>query len=119
MKTPARIWFLRMMVLCLLGSQTLAIAVETNSVPALYLIRKNGWFGYVDRQGREVIKPQFIQARGFKEGMACVKVEGKMGFINTEGKLVVQPQYLAAEDFSEGLASVIPTNGLFGWGTST
>ena len=113
MKTPVSIG-LRLLTLCLFGVQLPVAAAESNSAASLYLVRKNGWFGYVDRQGKTVIKPEYFEARGFKEGMACVKVEGKYGFIDTSGKLIVQPQYLAADDFSDGLASV--TLDLNKWG---
>ena len=36
----------------------------------LYLIEKNGRFGYIDRNGRMVIQPQYDWAFPFSEGLA-------------------------------------------------
>ena len=37
----------------------------------------NRKWGYVDKAGRNVIKPMFDEARGFIAGVALVKLEGK------------------------------------------
>lgn len=46
-----------------------------------------GWFpatnwGYLDRNGKFVISPQFDDAGSFAEGLAPVKIEGKYGYIS-------------------------------------
>jgi len=80
----------------------------------------NGRWGYVDRQGTFVIRPQFWSARGFSEGLAEVSPdcgEGQKscrGYINKEGKLIFS---IAAEDatqFRQGLAAV-KMNGKYGY----
>lgn len=45
-----------------------------------------GWYpatnwGYLDRNGKFVISPQFYDAGSFAEGLAPVKIEGKYGYI--------------------------------------
>lgn len=56
----------------------------------LGLVKKNGKFGFVNKDGRFVIKPQFFDANSFYGGMAAVKIkkDDKFGFINKEGKIV-------------------------------
>jgi WG containing repeat len=68
-----------------------------------------GKTGYIDRTGKQVIKPQFADAEAFSEGLACVrvdKIDAKYGFIDKEGTLVIQPRFDEAESFSQGLAKV-------------
>lgn len=61
-------------------------------------------WGYLDKNGKFVIAPQFEDAWPFFEGLACVSVNGKYGFINPSGKLVIQPQFYIPTRFSDGLA---------------
>jgi len=63
-------------------------------------------YGYIDRTGRVVIKPQFDETYGFSEGLGRVVVNGKWGFIDREGRMVIEPQFTRAYWFSEGFASV-------------
>lgn len=76
----------------------------------LFLINEDGKFGYVNREGKIVIAPQFIDAQVFSEGLACVWVgnleDGKYGYIDKSGKIVINPQFAEANEFSEGMALV-------------
>jgi len=66
--------------------------------------------GYIDSTGKEVIKPQFISAGEFKEGLAPADIGDKAGFIDRTGKMVfevVMKSYsLGADHFPEGVAAV-------------
>ena len=55
-------------------------------------------YGFIDKNGKVVIEPQFDDAGYFSEGLAGVEKDGKWGFIVKSGNDV--------EPFSEGLASV-------------
>ena len=68
-------------------------------------------YGFIDKQGRMVINPQFDMALDFSEGLACVGVGSdektrKYGFIDKQGRMVINPQFDMALNFSEGLACV-------------
>ncbi|GIP36532.1 WG repeat-containing protein [Paenibacillus sp. J2TS4] len=63
-------------------------------------------YGFIDKTGKEVVKPQYERVLGFKEGIARVQQNGVWGFIDKTGKEIVKPQYHNASDFSEGLARV-------------
>ena len=80
-------------------------AVEIESENDGELIYK---YGFVDRSGRVVVKPQFDWVGSFSDGLALATLEtnGPSGYIDTTGYLVVKPQYDDADNFSEGLAPV-------------
>ena len=71
--------------------------------------------GFIDLEGRLVIKPQF-DAHGhcpdsetvnrFSQGLAAVPIDGKWGFIDRAGKWVIKPAFDCAMPFSEGVALV-------------
>ena len=64
-------------------------------------------FGYIDSNNKYIIKPQFIKANRFSDGLASVCRKGeKFGYIDSTGSFVIQPQFLSANEFSEGLAFV-------------
>jgi hypothetical protein len=49
-----------------------------------------GKWGYIDRTGKFIIRPQFDEALNmeFSNGLARVKIDGKWGYINKTGKFV-------------------------------
>ncbi|WP_369906425.1 WG repeat-containing protein [Bacteroides sp. AF39-11AC] len=52
----------------------------------LALVRQNGWWGYVDKTGKEVIPFVYEDARYFnKNGKAKVKLNGETFFIDVKG----------------------------------
>lgn len=68
-------------------------------------------WGYIDKQGKIQINPQFNQANIFIDGLALVaNSDGKFGFINEEGKYVINPIYKDASFFQDGWALVVSDN---------
>lgn len=72
----------------------------------LTLVEKNGFYGFINKKGKEVIPLKFEDAQIFSEGLAAVKKEGKWGYINLKGNFVINPTYDIATSFSEGLAAI-------------
>ena len=70
---------------------------------------ENQKFGYKDKEGNVIIKPQYFEAADFSEGLACVKKgkTGSWGYIDTSGKTVITPDFKQAKPFHEGLAAVL------------
>jgi len=80
-------------------------------------IQQNGKWGYADKDGKVVIKPQFSRAGRFSEGLALVWTGGvpltdpvatsfvKMGYIDRMGHWIIQSRfkYYFFDDFSDGL----------------
>jgi len=75
---------------------------------ALFPIRADGKWGYIDRQGRVVVEPQYDEAYPFSEGLGRIGIDqetvGKFGFVDATGATAIEPQFSWASDFSEGLA---------------
>ena len=67
-------------------------------------------YGYINKTGQLIIKPQFHYAKAFADGLAAVKVimtDGvKGGYIDTTGKIIIVPQFDEVNSFSEGMAGV-------------
>lgn len=63
-------------------------------------------YGYVNKQGKYIINPQFDSAQSFSEGLAAVSVGDRVGYINTKGEFAIQAQFEWADSFSEGLARI-------------
>ena len=85
-----------------------AAAKKTPEMPALYPIRVDGKFGYMDRAGKIVVAPQFQRAWDFHDGIAQVDsaTEGH-GIMDAAGKAIFSHQFSWIGDFSEGLAQVL------------
>lgn len=68
-------------------------------------------WGYVDREGKYLINPQFENAGPFYDGWAVVQREsGEYAFINTDGKVMNNAWYKGVTHFSEGKAWVVREN---------
>ncbi|MBQ2873381.1 MAG: WG repeat-containing protein [Bacilli bacterium] len=70
-------------------------------------------YGFINKEGKEVITPAYLDTREFSEGLSAVQDPDSFlwGFINKKGELVIPYQYRDAGCFSEGYASVQLTNG--------
>lgn len=69
-------------------------------------VKKNGLYGFINKEGEVVIDFQFEFILDFSEGLAAVVKRGDYGFINKKGELIIDYQYDGAENFSEGLAAI-------------
>jgi hypothetical protein len=72
----------------------------TPDAPRLYAIKENSKWGYIDDQGKVVVKPTFDYAWDFSEGLGRFKQNGKYGFVNAQGETVIQPSLTYADNFS-------------------
>src|SRR5215510_7223374 len=52
------------------------------------LVVQNGLYGYIDQDGKVVIQPQFLWARGFWRGLGTVYVCGRYASIDSSGALL-------------------------------
>ncbi len=91
-------------------------------------------FGYIDRNGKWVVEPQFVGAQPFSNGRAAVLVEFDIeleesedvsdvvevplertrklwGYIDRSGEFVVEPTFVNANSFEDGVAVVETLDG--------
>lgn len=67
----------------------------------------NGKFGYINRQGAEVVFPRFEEARFFTNNYAAVKIANGWTFINKQGRRINNARYDWVGAFSaNGIAPV-------------
>ncbi len=93
-----------MMTICSCGNKT----HELKLIP----YKAGDLWGYLDKEGKIVINPQFKQANVFVNGMALVSSpDSKYGYIGEDGKYIINPTYKHATSFSEGYACVVAENG--------
>lgn len=65
-------------------------------------------WGFVNKEGKVAIPPQFATTGNFSGGKCAVQnEEGKWGYIDKEGKIVVSYQFDNANKFVEGQAVVV------------
>lgn len=89
-----------------------------------YMIEVDGKHGYIDKKGKEIIKPQYDYAGEFSEGLAPVcnnidKEENKKcGYIDINGKNVIPLKYEQANSFSNELGLVL-SKGKYGFVNKT
>lgn len=70
-----------------------------------------GAWGYIDKNGKFIIPPQFDQARAFRDGLAPVKTSNGWGFIDKNGQNIIPLNVEPDSYFSEGVAVISVDNG--------
>jgi hypothetical protein len=82
---------------------------DNKSVEALFPVKVEGHYAYMDRSGKVVLPGPYAGASRFSEGLAAVQVRKaeKVGYMDTTGKMVIPLQFDLGDPFSEGLAAVM------------
>lgn len=92
----------------------LLASINAFSQPALIPYRARDAWGYCNKDGKVLIKPQYQDAEPFENGLAVIKLKGKKGLIDEKGHQVTSAKYDAVFPFSSGLAKV-SVDGKFGY----
>lgn len=91
---------------CDYNFQRLGIDFSEGLAPVTYEYYGSGQkYGFIDKQGKEVIPRIYDSAYGFHEGLAHVRKNGKDGVIDKNGKEVIPCIYDFIDSFSEGVAA--------------
>ncbi|MFD3408748.1 WG repeat-containing protein [Aquirufa sp. HETE-83D] len=81
-------------------------------------VSRNGYWGFINKSGEEVIGPRYVHAEDFSEGLASVSLakietnedgyvfhkDEKYGMINSNGKTIIDFKYGQLYGFKDGLA---------------
>ena len=78
------------------------------------LQHKNGLWGYVDSEGKFIIRPVFTDACDYEENLARVSVQGRWGTIGKNGLFVVYPKYDSIDQYSADSLAVVNLRGKYG-----
>ena len=93
-------------IITLQDAETVKIFQEGLAAFSVTQDSKVKW-GFVDKEGKVVISPQFASTGNFSNGKCAVQNEdGKWGYIDSEGKIAISYQFDEAEKFSGGQAVV-------------
>jgi KWG Leptospira. len=94
-------------------AQTVAIFKE--GLAAFSIVDSSGLkWGFVDKEGKVVINPQFSSADNFCNDKCAVEnADGKWGYIDKDGKIIINYQFDGAENFINGKAIVV-SDGKYG-----
>jgi len=110
METKMKLKFAAIAAICFLNSCSNSNWDDKFSYSLIPVQSDEKW-GYIDKDGKYLINPQFKKAYLFTDGIALVESQdGKMGYIGEDGKYLINPTYRYASNFSEGLAFVTPEN---------
>lgn len=63
-------------------------------------VKKDGKWGFIDRDGGWFIEPVYEDARSFLNGFAAVQTDGLWGFINMDRELCIPCQFAETKDFT-------------------
>jgi hypothetical protein len=77
-------------------------------------VKKEGKIGYVNKDGKELIKLQYDDGLAFNEGYVAVKKGAKWLYFDSTGKAVTEAIFDDAISFNNGLAAVSKGN-LYGF----
>ena len=73
----------------------------------LAVVKSNGKYGCINKQGQIVIKPTYdLILQGNKNKSILVEKDSFYGFIDRKGNILIKPQYKDAMIYYEGLAAV-------------
>ncbi|MFC2107790.1 WG repeat-containing protein, partial [Bacteroidota bacterium] len=65
----------------------------------LAAVKREKEWGFIDKDGKFAINPQFEKVTPFFKGMAMVKKNGEWGWIDKSGNYIINPQFPNAMDF--------------------
>jgi hypothetical protein len=82
-------------------------------VEGMVLYRKKDKVGFLNTEGKNVVKPIYERAELFSNGFALVQLKGLYGFIDKSGKVVIPIKYTAVKSFSNNKFKVNLANAYF------
>lgn len=73
----------------------------------IYIVTKDRKKGIIDRNGKELLKPNYDEIRWFKDDRIIIRKNNKNGFADNNGNIIMQPKYDDCHStFSDGYLTV-------------
>ncbi|TAL69056.1 MAG: WG repeat-containing protein [Bacteroidetes bacterium] len=63
-------------------------------------------YGFINKEGKQVLPPKFMDATDFERGMAYILDKDKRGYIDKNGEYLIILQNASGSKFHEGMAAV-------------
>lgn len=83
-------------------------------VNGVAFVHKNGLVGFIDVQGKEIVKPEYDKIGYFgSDKLAFTHKDGLVGIIHISGKVILKPTYDRIGGFRYGRA-LVKKNNLYG-----
>ena len=91
---------------------TYAVRVFIEGRAAFAIVKKKQiLWGFLNKEGHEIIKPQYRAVSDFRLGLAAVQdTEGKWGYINLMGESIIPCQYTIAHPFNDNGEAIVKTD---------
>lgn len=70
------------------------------------LVKKNHLFGYIDYNGKWIVKPVYKEASMYSDSIASVRINSEYFFIDINGQRIIDESYSETLNFSEGYCGV-------------
>ena len=67
--------------------------IEHGEEDGTFAVQKNGLWGFIDTNGKEIITPQYEDYDSFNDGIAIVRKNRKRGYINKLGQNITPLKY--------------------------
>lgn len=83
---------------------------DTEDTQALAAVKLDGKWGFINKSGDMVIKPQFDDAHSFQNGYAAIEKSHRWGFVLPSGEMAIEPTFVNAKDFN-GIGGVFVSDG--------
>lgn len=96
---------MRLLILFILSIQVLSCKTKQKN-RQLFQIIEGSKIGFINSEGEIIIKPQYLVAGNFSEGLVSVRINGRYGFIDYSGKVIIKAIFDYALDFKDSLALV-------------
>lgn len=80
--------------------------------PAEVRTKEGDFYGYINKKGEWVIKPEYDLVLPFSEGVGVVGKDNLFGLIDYKGKEIVSPQYESIGTFKEGRGTFVNKEGM-------
>ena len=101
-----RIGLGKVRIFVMIGLIGLLMSKNLFSQGSLFPVKIDNKWGFIDKNGKMIVSPEFDAVGNYSESFIPVKIGGVWGFADENGKIKVNPQFTEVRNFSNGYAAV-------------